>query len=57
MADQRMITTGVDMNMMEGHAFFRMEGAHEITTKTSGDTMVKMCISLLNGELAHPQEE
>lgn len=57
LADQRMITTVVDTNMMEGHAFFRMEGAHEITTKISGVTMVKMCISLLNAELVHPQEE
>lgn len=57
LADPRMITTVVGTNMMEGHAFFRMEGAHEITTKISGVTMVKMCISLLNAELVHPQEE
>lgn len=57
LADQRMITTVVGTTMMEGHAFFRMEGAHEITTKISGVTMVKMCISLLNAELVHRQEE
>lgn len=57
LADQRMITTVVGMNMTEGHAFFQMEGAHEITTKISGVTMVKMCISLPNAELVHPQEE
>lgn len=57
LADQRMITTVVGTNMMEGHAFFRMEEAHEITTKISEVTMVKMYISLLNAELVHPQEE
>lgn len=52
-----MITTVVGTNMMEGHAFFRMEEAHEITTKINEVTMVKMYISLLNAELVHPQEE
>lgn len=43
--------------MMEVRAFSLTEGAQEITMKISGVTMVKMCISLLNAEQVHPQEE
>lgn len=57
LVDQRMITTVGDMNMMEVRAFSRMEGARETTMKISGVTMVKMCISLLNAEQVHLQEE
>lgn len=55
-ADQRTITIAVDMNMMEDRAFSQTEGGHGITMTTSGDTMEKMCISLVNAELVHPRE-
>lgn len=57
LADQRMITTAGDTNMMEVRAFSLTEVAQEITMKISAVTMVKMCISLLIAERVHPQEE
>lgn len=55
LAGQKMTTAVVGMNTKEVRAFFRMEEAHEITTKIRGATMGTTFISPPIAELPHLQ--